>query len=122
VEKTLRAAMRPDRARHDVGHISSFGLLELVRQRIGTSAISISSEPCPHCHGTGLRRNMEWQALFALRDLRSRLSKTAVENGKPSTFLYETNYELGLYLLNKKRDRLAELEGKFAMHIEITPK
>jgi ribonuclease E len=122
VEKKLRTAMRPDRARHDVGHISAFGLMELVRQRTGTSAISISSEPCPHCYGTGLRRNMEWQALFALRDLQSRLNKTKAETGKPSVFLYETNSELGLYLLNKKRDRLAELEGKFAIHIEITPK
>jgi ribonuclease E len=122
VEKKLRAAMRLDRARHDVGHISAFGLLELVRQRIGTSAISISSELCPHCHGTGLRRNMEWQALFALRDLQGRLSKTTVENGASHVFLYETGHELGLYLLNKKRDRLAELESKFAVHIEITPK
>ena len=32
VEKTLRTAMKNDRARHDVGRMSSFGLLELVRQ------------------------------------------------------------------------------------------
>ena len=56
VERTLRNAMKNDKARHDVARMSSFGLLELVRQRTGTSAISISMEPCPACGGTGLRR------------------------------------------------------------------
>ena len=66
VEKTLRTAMKNDRARHDVGRMSSFGLLELVRQRTGSSALSITMEPCPFCGGTGQRRNLEWQALQAL--------------------------------------------------------
>lgn len=133
VEKTLRNAMRLDRARHDVGRMSSFGLLELVRQRTGTSAISISSEPCPHCRGTGVRRNMEWQALHALRDLQSKLVKSlpaeagknkkgdsAAKNGHGGgAFVYDAEPELGLYLLNKKRDRLTELEGRFGVAVEI---
>ena len=128
VERTMRNAMRKDRARHDVGHMSSFGLLELVRQRTGTSAISISCEPCPHCHGTGVRRNMEWQSLQALRDLQSKLCKP-LDSGKGkkhepkpaenTTFTYETDTELALYMLNRKRDRIAALEEKFGVHIEI---
>ena len=54
VEKTLRTAMKNDRARHDVARMSSFGLLELVRQRTGSSALAISLEPCPACGGTGM--------------------------------------------------------------------
>ncbi|MCH5276977.1 MAG: Rne/Rng family ribonuclease [Desulfovibrionaceae bacterium] len=133
VEKVLRNAMRLDRARHDVGRMSSFGLLELVRQRTGTSAISISSEPCPYCRGTGVRRNMEWQALHALRELQSKLVKSLPaeagknrkgdSNGKNGhaggVFVYDAEPELGLYLLNKKRDRLTELEGRFGVAIEI---
>ena len=129
VEKTLRNAMRLDRARHDVGHMSSFGLLELVRQRTGTSAISISTEPCPFCHGTGVRRNMEWQALQTLREIQRKLAKLSAQenrkkssdrNGeKPATLAYETDFELGLYLLNRKRDRLSELETRYNIHIEI---
>ncbi len=127
VERTLRNAMHKDRARHDVGHMSSFGLLELVRQRTGTSAISISCEPCPYCHGTGVRRNMEWQSLQALRDLQSKLCRS-LDNGKgkkneksseSSTFIYESDTELALYLLNRKRDRIAALEEKYGVHIEI---
>ena len=130
VERTIRNAMRKDRARHDVGHMSSFGLLELVRQRTGTSAISITSEPCPHCHGTGVRRNMEWQAIQTMRDLRAKLYKTLdsgrgkkndakADKAEPSLFIYETDAELALYILNRKRDRIAALEEKFGVRIEI---
>ena len=129
VEKTLRNAMRLDRARHDVGRMSSFGLLELVRQRTGTSAISISTEPCPFCHGTGVRRNMEWQALQTLREIQRKLSRLSAQenrkkggdrNGdKPAVLVYDADFELGLYLLNKKRDRLGELESKYNAHVEI---
>ena len=117
VERTLRNAMKYDRARHDIAHMSSFGLLELVRQRTGNSAISISMEPCPACGGTGLRRNLEWQSLQALRDI-----ARALRSRSSSPCQYELPQELGLYLLNHKRDALKELEQRFNKNIEITIK
>lgn len=115
VEKAMRNAMKKDKARHDVGRLSSFGLLELVRQRTGTSAISISSEPCPHCRGTGFRRNLEWQAQGVLREIKSKLSGKNV----PTSYVHHVEHEVAFYLLNKKRDRLSELENKFDIKIEI---
>lgn len=117
VERTLRNAMKYDRARHDIAHMSSFGLLELVRQRTGNSAISISMEPCPACGGTGLRRNLEWQSLQALRDI-----ARALRSRTSNPCQYELPAELGLYLLNHKRDTLKELEQRFSKSIEITIK
>lgn len=114
VEKTLRQAMKNDRARHDVARMSSFGLLELVRQRMGSSALAITMEPCPACGGTGQRRNLEWQALQGLRELRRMLRAT---NGEKCTF--EATRELGLYLLNHKRDSLREMEQDFGKCLEI---
>ena len=117
VEKEIRNAMKNDRARHDIGKMSSFGLLQIVRQRTGSSAISISMEPCPHCNGTGQRRTMEWQALQALRALHCGL-RSAAASGQPA-FLYTVRPELGLYLLNHKRERLSEMEKEFHTRIEI---
>lgn len=114
VEKNLRQAMKNDRARHDVARMSSFGLLELIRQRMGSSALSISMETCAMCGGTGQRRNLEWQALQALRDLRYRL-----QSASGARFVYEANRELGLYLLNYKRDALQKLERDFGKTLEI---
>ena len=115
VEKTLRVAMKNDRARHDVSRMSSFGLLELVRQRTGSSALSITMEPCPHCGGTGLRRNMEWQALQALRDIRRVLAAARDER-----CVYTASAELGMYLLNNKRQTLQQMEQTSGKSIEIT--
>ncbi len=115
VEKTLRNAMKNDRARHDVARMSSFGLLEIVRQRTGSSALAISMEPCPHCKGTGARRNLEWQALQALCEM-ERKARSA-QGGK---YTYETSFtELALYLLNHKRQRIAELEEQLKVRIEV---
>ncbi len=114
VERTLRNCMKNDKARHDIQHMSSFGLLELVRQRTATSAISISMEPCPCCGGTGLRRNLEWQSLQALRDI------ARMMRGRTSaTCRYEMSQELGLYVLNHKREALKELEALYGKSIEI---
>ncbi len=115
VEKTLRNAMKNDRARHDVARISSFGLLEIVRQRTGSSALAITMEPCPHCKGTGVRRNLEWQALQALCEM-ERKGRSA-QHGK---YVYETSFaELALYLLNHKRQRISELEEQLRISIEV---
>ncbi len=115
IEKALHEAMKRDRARHDIGKLSNFGLLELVRQRTGSSVISITSEPCPHCRGTGFRRNLEWQAQGILREIKSKLSGKNV----PSTYVHHVEQEIAFYLLNKKRDRLSELEQEFDTKIEI---
>ncbi|WP_300716761.1 Rne/Rng family ribonuclease, partial [uncultured Bilophila sp.] len=117
VEKELRNAMKGDRARHDIGKMSSFGLLQIVRQRTGSSAISISMEPCPHCKGTGQRRNMEWQAVQALRDMQRGMS--AASAAGQTEYHYPVNAELGIYLLNHKRERLCLLEKEYHLRLDI---
>lgn len=117
VEKELRNAMKGDRARHDIGKMSSFGLLQIVRQRTGSSAISISMEPCPFCRGTGQRRNMEWQAVQSLRDL-NRALRGAAASGQ-TEYTHTVGAELGMYLLNHKRERLALLEKEHHIRLDI---
>ena len=119
VEKTLRNAMKGDRARHDVGKMSSFGLLQIVRQRTGSSALSISMEACPFCQGTGTRRNMEWQALQALRDLLRKM-RDARDSGQTG-LVYTVEAELAWYLLNQKRESLTNMEKDLGVHLEIRP-
>ncbi|SDB47697.1 RNAse E [Desulfonatronum thiosulfatophilum] len=109
VEKELKAALKVDRARVDVGRLSKFGLLEMVRQRLGSSALSVSTEPCPHCKGWGLRRNMEWRALQALKDIYRKLRA----KNCPDPLEYRTDAELALYLLNNKRIMIKDLEERF---------
>lgn len=117
VEKTLRNGMKVDRARYDVGKIGPFGMLEIVRQRLGSSAISVSTEPCPCCNGTGVRRNMEWQSQHALRDIHRALRNAQAQSQTEIT--YQADQPLALHLLNNKRQRLLEMEQSFGIHIDI---
>ncbi len=117
VEKELVLAMKADRARHDVGKMSSFGLLQIVRQRTGSSAISITQETCPHCQGTGQRRNIEWQAVQVLRELHKKMQHAASNN--KHEYIHTLDQELGLYILNYKRERLLALEQEFGLHLEL---
>jgi ribonuclease E len=120
VEKTLRAGMKDDRARYDVGRIGPFGMLEIVRQRLGSSAISTSTELCPHCKGTGVRRNVEWRSQKALRDIHKELR--AAQAGNQTELLYAADPDLVLHLLNHKRERLLEMEKDSGLRLEIVLK
>ena len=119
VEKAVRNGMKGDRARYDVGKIGPFGLLEIVRQRLGSSAISVSTEPCPCCKGTGIRRNMEWQAMQSLRDINRALRQAAANN--QTSLSYPTEGELAFYLLNAKRSILLKMEEESGVTLVIRP-
>ena len=56
VEKAMKDALKNDRARIQVGRISSFGLMEMSRQRLRTGVLEATTRECPHCDGTGLVR------------------------------------------------------------------
>lgn len=119
VEKAVRNGMKGDRARYDVGKVGPFGMLEIVRQRLGSSAISISTEPCPCCKGTGIRRNMEWQAMQALRDV-GRMLRQAAANSHPA-LTFHAEPELAFYLLNAKRTILQNMEEESGVSLAIRP-
>uniref|UniRef100_A0A7C4EJ95 RNase E/G thioredoxin-like domain-containing protein n=1 Tax=Fundidesulfovibrio putealis TaxID=270496 RepID=A0A7C4EJ95_9BACT len=88
-----------------------------MRQRMGSSAMSVSTEPCPCCHGTGTRRNMEWQALQVMREIYRLMRR----GGGGDTLTHKVSPELAIYLLNQKRQRLRELEEQFQKTVLILP-
>jgi len=114
VERQLKDAMRSDRARIQIGRISPFGLLELSRQRLRPSLIETSSEPCPHCGGTGIRRSTDSTALHVLRGIEEECMKRKAE-----TFTCFVPTAVALYLLNQKRTALAEIEQRYETTILI---
>ena len=69
VEKRIKDKLKTDRARIQVGRISGFGLMEMSRQRLRPGMIEATTQPCPHCHGTGLIRSDDNLALSILRQI-----------------------------------------------------
>jgi ribonuclease E len=54
VLRRLTEALARDRTRHQVSEVTSLGLVQLTRKRLGTGLIEAFSTPCPHCGGRGL--------------------------------------------------------------------
>jgi ribonuclease E len=116
VEKAMKAALANDRARIQVGRISSFGLMEMSRQRLRTGVLEASTRQCPHCEGTGLVRTASSAALSALRLLEEEAAK-----GNGSRLSLRASQEATIYVLNRKRGELAEIEERYGVSIDIFP-
>ncbi|MCB1556530.1 MAG: Rne/Rng family ribonuclease [Alphaproteobacteria bacterium] len=115
VEQRLKQALSTDRARIQIGRISSFGLMELSRQRLNPSLTEAQFQRCPHCEGIGYVRTLDSAAITALRALeeegiRARAAEVALR----------ISGDTALYILNHKRDMLADIERRYNFRILIT--
>jgi ribonuclease E len=54
VLRRLTESLARDRTRHQVSEVTSLGLVQLTRKRLGTGLIEAFSTPCPHCAGRGI--------------------------------------------------------------------
>ena len=114
VEKAMKEALKNDRARIQVGRISSFGLMEMSRQRLRTGVLEASTKPCPHCEGTGLMRTAASAGLSALRMVEDEAAR-----GRGERILLRAGREAAVYVLNKKRAELADIEQRYGVSIEV---
>ena len=54
VVRRLVECLGRDRTRHQVAEVTSLGLVQMTRKRIGTGLLESFSENCEHCHGRGV--------------------------------------------------------------------
>jgi len=107
VENRLREAVRQDRARIQISHISRFGLLEMSRQRLSPSLGESSHHVCPRCSGTGTVRDNESLSLSILRLIEEEALK---ENTKEVHAIVPV--PIASYLLNEKRAAISAIESR----------
>ncbi|TDG07439.1 ribonuclease E/G, partial [Paracraurococcus ruber] len=116
VERRLKEALKHDRARIQVGRISHFGLLEMSRQRLRPSLTETTFVTCPHCQGRGQVRSTESSALQVLRAIEEEGAKR-----RAAEIAVHVHSSCALYLLNRKRDKLAQIEARFGMAVVFEP-
>lgn len=114
VEKLLKDKLKTDRARIQVGRISGFGLLEMSRQRLRPGMLEATTQPCPHCHGTGLLRSDENVALAILRQLEEEGVR-----GRTKEALVRAPISIVNFLINQKREHVADIEARYGMSVRI---
>jgi ribonuclease E len=116
VERAMKEALKHDRARIQVGRISSFGLMEMSRQRLRTGVLEASTRECPHCEGTGLVRTASSSALSALR-----LIEEEAARGHGSQITLQASQEATIYILNNKRAEITEIEDRYHVYVNVLP-
>ena len=114
VEKRLKDKLKTDRARIQVGRISGFGLMEMSRQRLRPGMLESTTQPCPHCHGTGLIRSDDSMALQILRALEEEGTRK-----RSKEVLLKAPIGIVNFLINQKREHIALIEARYGMSVRI---
>ena len=114
VEKRLKDKLKTDRARIQIGRISGFGLLEMSRQRLRPGMLESTTQPCSHCHGTGLIRSDDSMALQVLRALEEEGTRK-----RSKEVLLRAPIGIVNYLINHKREHIALIEARYGMAVRI---
>ncbi len=115
VEKRMKEAMKPDRARVQIAKMSIFGLLEISRQRMHSSFMESNYVTCPYCKGQGVQRTLESSAALILRAIEEEGIK-----GVNNHLELKLPADVAVFILNHKRRQLADLEEKYNLEIIIS--
>ena len=117
VEKTLKNALKMDKARVNVGRISQFGIMEMSRQRIAKTLNDAIYLECPHCDGRGKVKSVEAMAVSFLRKVHAAAAKGTVGEVRGGLPL-----EVAYYLLNRKKRELTQIENDYEIAVTVKGK
>lgn len=114
VEKRFKDKLKTDRARIQVGRISGFGLMEMSRQRLRPGMLESTTQPCAHCHGTGLIRSDDSLALTILRAIEEEGTRK-----RSREVLVKAPIAVANFLMNAKREHIAGIEARYGMSVRV---
>ncbi len=117
LENKLKEAFKKDRAKVSLTKMSPLGLIEISRQRLRSSLLSVVAESCPLCKGKGFILSAETRGLEVLRQIKKELALN-----HPKEIICELPIEVANFLQNKKRQVLTELEQQFKTKLLILAK
>ena len=116
IERSLRDELQNDRARIQMGRISSFGLLEMSRQRLGSSFFETITTPCQHCGGTGFVRSVEILVVSILRAIRH-----ACADKQAGVIYVYTDAKTISHIINYKKNEIDLTEKNYNIYIFFHP-
>jgi ribonuclease E len=114
VERSLRDAMRRDRARTKILRTSPFGLIEMTRQRIRPSLKRSVYEDCPCCQGRAVVKTAESMSIEVVRVL-----MMACQQPRAKRVTIRVNDKVAAYLNNRKRREVMQIEEENGVTVQI---
>jgi len=117
VERTLKDALKMDKARVNLGRISQFGMMEMSRQRIAKNINDAIHLECPHCEGRGRVKSVEAMAVSFLRKVHAAAAK-----GQLAEVHGALPLDVAYYLLNRKKRELTQIENDYEIVVTVKGK
>lgn len=114
VEKKFKDAMKDDYSNVQIGRISQFGLLEISRQRLRQSLSDANFVICKSCNGAGKILSDETVGMSVIRQIDGYLV-----GANAKSVVVEVANGVDLFILNKKRKQLIDIETNHNVSIEI---
>lgn len=114
VVNALERALRKDRTRTKISHISPLGIVEMTRKRTGETISEVVGEPCPYCQGRGRVASAVTISIEVERALR----RTASETSAPA-FLVTVNPSVAYHLVGLRGEVISEIERRLDRSIYV---
>ncbi len=114
VHQALEEALKRDKARTEVLNVSSIGVVEMTRQRMGSSLHSIVFQDCPYCRGEGFIKSISTIAIEVFRRLRKTLSESRIRSVE-----LRVHPEVAQFLLNQNKNLTSFIESKYRCRINV---
>ncbi|MDH7481231.1 MAG: Rne/Rng family ribonuclease [Armatimonadota bacterium] len=114
VVQSLEKALKKDRTRTKISHISPLGLVEMTRKRTGETISELVNEPCPYCQGRGEILSPESVSIQVERELRDR----AVHEDEEA-FLVTVHPEVAAYLIGARGETIQSIEQRIGRPVYV---
>lgn len=107
VVNALEKALKRDRTRTKISHISQLGIVEMTRKRTGETISETVGEACPYCQGRGRVASAMSISIEAERALK----KVASESDSKA-FVVHVNPRVALHLIGPRGEVIEEIERR----------
>jgi len=114
-------ALKQDRSRSVVLEMSSFGVIQMTRQRLRESILSELAEPCPYCEGVGLLKSRHTVSYEIIREIKKHIDKSQgnKNNGNENKIIVRANSNVIKALKLSEKDNINRLQDQYGVEIEF---
>jgi len=116
IVRRFAEAMERDRARHKIGELSRFGLLEVTRRAFSEGANTSLTEQCSCCDGRG-----RIPSTLTRRISVERAIKSAIRQGKATAYLVAVNPETYRMLMAPGTNLVPRMRSTTGRYVTVVP-
>jgi len=109
-------ALKQDRSRSVVLEMSSFGVIQMTRQRLRESILSELAEFCPYCEGVGLIKSHHTVSYEIIREIKKQIDNS---QGNENKIIVKANSSVIKALKLSEQDNIDQMQKQYGVEINF---